>query len=56
MLVFSNFEFSNFVECAFDAIQSLELALRLEAAIKGKRVARFVVPSVIHVLLADKDN
>ena len=35
MLVFSNFEFSNFVECALDAIRSLELTLRLEAAIKG---------------------
>ena len=35
MLVFSNFEFSNFVECALDAIWSLELTLRLEAAIKG---------------------
>ena len=35
MLVFSNFEFSNFVECALDAIRSLELTLRLEATIKG---------------------
>ena len=35
MLVFSNFEFSNFVECALDVIRSLELTLRLEAAIKG---------------------
>ena len=35
LLVFSNFEFSNFVECALDAIRSLELTQRLEAAIKG---------------------
>ena len=35
MLVFSNFEFSNFVECALDATRLLELTVRLEAAIKG---------------------
>ena len=35
MLVFFNFEFSNFVECALDAIRSFELILGLEAAIKG---------------------
>ena len=56
MLVFSNFEFSNFLECALDAIWSLELTLRLEAAIKGWRMTGSVVPLVILVSLAEKDN
>ena len=56
MLVFSNFEFSNFLECALDAIQSLELTLRLEVAIKGWRMTGSVVPLVILVSLVEKEN
>ena len=56
MLVFSNFEFSNFLECALNAIQPLELTLRLEAAIKGWRMMGSVVPLVILVSPAEKDN
>ena len=51
MLLFSNFEFSNLLECALDAIRSLELTLRLEVAIKGWRMTGSVLPLVILVSL-----
>ena len=49
-------EFSNFLECALDVMWSLEMTLRLGATIKGWRVTGSVVPLVIHVSLAEKDN
>ena len=56
MLLNFNVNFLTFFENPLDAIQSLELILRLEDAIKGKRVTRFVVPLVIHIPPAEKDN
>ena len=49
-------EFSNFFECALDVMWLLEMTLRLEAAVKDWRVMGSVVPLVIHVSPAEKDN
>ena len=49
-------EFSNFLECALDVMRSLEMTMRLEAAIKDWRVTGSVMPLVIHVSPAEKDN
>ena len=49
-------EFSNFLECALDVKWSLEMTLRLVAAIKCWRMTGSVVPPVILVSPVEKDN
>ena len=49
-------EFSNFLGCALDVKWSFKKTLRLMAAIKGWRMTGSVVPLVILVSLAEKDN
>ena len=49
-------EFSNFLGCSLDVKWSFEKTLRMMAAIKGWRMMGSVVPQVILVSPAEKDN